>query len=445
MFYLTLVVLCLLGLGLMILVLQGKFPLNGYPVFMIIPVFIVFVINALQLHANHIAFNYLDEWMFTFATLVVLVSFGAVLAGWMYVDILPSSRKITPPFNICYPIDRLFTIGTVCHVLSFIAELIIAKKAGGLIGLYSVSHSFYGAADSDYIYLVFYLTFIGAVPYLQCLICGKDLPYWQRSVILIVLALQIVRALLVGQRGWMLNLLFIYTSVPFFCKQQRPSLRQVIPFALPALLIVLILPAIRGNIYIGSKNLDQLPQQLVKGLQDVGQGGAGSGITDEVDSSRVASEYILGAALISTAWSRDTYTYGTSFYEVLVNPIPRQLWPEKPKNIGLKSWVEVIDNNFSWSFNPGSAPTGIADVFLNLGFGCILFWFGFGWIHRWVYDQASIPGNFYGQSLYVTLLLASVFLLTQGIFLWGTNLIASLIFMTFFYTYARVIPQPQRV
>jgi hypothetical protein len=442
MFYLTVAVLCLLGLGLITLTLLGKFPLNGYPVLMMIPVFTIFIVNNIQLHANKIALNYLDEWMFTFSTFVVLVTFGAVIVGWMYCDILPSTREIKTLTRVSYPLNRIFIIGTICHGLSFIAELMIAKKAGGLIGLYSAGHSFYGGADSDYLYLLFYLTFIGAIPYLQYLICSKNLPPWQRVLIIIVLGLQLLRALLVGQRGWIMNLLFIYLTVPFFCMQKPPSLRQVMPFVLPSVLLVILIPAIRGNIYLGSKNIDQIPQQIIMGLQDASRGNVGSGITDDVDSSRVSSEFILGAAVMSAAWAKNAYTYGTSFYEVIVNPIPRQVWPQKPKNIGLESQVNVIENYFPWYFNPGSAPTGIADVFLNLGFGCIPFWFAFGRIHRWVYNQALIPGNFYGQSLYVGMLLGSVFLLTQSIFLWGTNLISSLVLMTIFYTYARVHSQP---
>jgi hypothetical protein len=442
MFYLTVAILCLLGLGLFALILQDKFPLNGYPVLMMIPIFTIFVVNNIQLHSNRIAFNYLDEWMFTFTTLVVLVSFGAVLAGWMYINILPGSRRLAP-VEENYPLDRLFTIGTACHVLSFIGELLIAKNAGGFFALYSKGHSFYGGADSDYLYLLFHLTFIGSVPYLQCLICNQKLPQWQKLGIVAVLGLQVFRALIVGQRGWLLNLVFIYLTVPFFCLGRWPRIRQVVPFLVPALALVIIFPAIRGSVYLGSQDWNHLPEKALIALQGASKGDTGSGITDEGDQSRVSSEFMLGAAIISAAWEKNSYTAGLSFYEMLTAPIPRQIWTEKPKNIALKSWIEVVNTHFPWSFNPGSAPTGIADVFLNLGFGCVVFWFGLGRLHRWVYDYASRPGSFYGQGLYVSLLLGSVFLFTQGLYFWWQWILSSSVFTTLFYAYARLNKMPK--
>lgn len=440
MFDLLIFTLCLVGIGLLGLVIAGKFPLNGYPVIMMGPLFLIFVVNALQLHANAIAYNYIEEWMFTFTTFVCLVSFLSVIMGWCYVDVRPKhlvSRK--KPSVTYYPYERLFTIGTVCHTLSFIAELMIASKRGGLLGLYSQGHAFYQGNENPLVFYFFFLTFVGAIPYLQCFFSNKTLPSWQRITIIVVCALQILRAVLVGQRGWVLHLVFIYITVPFFCMGRWPKVREVASFLLPAIIFVMILPAIRGSIHLGSSNLGQVPELAIEGLRGATHGSTGSGIADVDDPTRVASEFILGAATISTAWEKNAYTYGTSFYDFLINPIPRALWPEKPLNIGLQSQQDIINNNLPWSFNTGSAPTGFADVFLNFGFFCIPFWFLFGLIHRWIYDLASKPGNFYAQAVYVCLLFGSTFLLNQGVLFWGTTLINSLFFTTLFYSYARMV------
>ena len=445
MFYLVIFTICLVGIGLLGLVIAGKFPLNGYPVIMLGPVFLFFVVNALQLHANKVAYNYIDEWMFTFACFVCLVSFLSVLMGWCYVDVKPKDLVLSKKSSVTYyPYDRLFTIGTVCHILSFIAEFMIASKQGGLIKLYSQGHAFYsGGNENPLLFYLFFLNFCGTVPYLQCFFCNKTLPMWQRIIIMVVCALQLFRTLIAGQRGWVFNLVFIYLTVPFFCIGRWPKVRQVAYFLLPALMFVIILPAIRGSVYLGSSDLGRLPELAVEALSEASQGDTGSGIADNYDTTRVSSEFILGAATISKAWEKNAYTYGLSFYDFLINPIPRALWPGKPLNIGLQTQKDIINNNFPWSFNAGSAPTGFADVFLNFGFFCIPFWFFFGLIHRWVYDVASKPGNFYAQEVYVCLLCGSTYLLNQNVLFWGTNIMASLVFVTLFYSYARVIKRPK--
>jgi hypothetical protein len=445
MFFIVMFTLCAVGISLIGLVILGKFPMNAYPVLMMPTLFLVFVINALQLHSNAIAYQYITESIFTFTTFVCLVSFLSVLAGWCYPNIRPKGftsisqnhSQTHPPYY--FPYDRLFTIGTVCHIISFLAELLIASGRGGLIALYSRPHNFYTGDDNPILFYLFFLTFVGAVPYLQCLFCNKALPKYQRLIILIVCALQVCRTIIVGQRGWVFNLVFIYLTVPFFCMGTLPKVRQVAYFLLPAALFVIIIPAIRGNIYLGSTNLDRLPSLVIEALSSAKEGNTGSGIADSTDRSRVSSEFIIGAATISAAWETNSYTHGLSFYDSLINPIPRAIWKEKPKNIGLQSQIAIINNNYPWRFNDGSAPTGIADVFLNFGFFCIPFWFFFGLIHRWVYDIASVPGNFYAQGIYATLLWGSTFLLNQGVLLWGTTIMSSTFFMTLFYSYARLV------
>lgn len=442
MFYLVIGMLCVVGAGLLGLVIAGRFPLNSYPVVMMGPLYLIFVVNAVQLHANRIAFNYIEEWMFTFTSFVCLVSFLSVIAGWCYVDIKPKvlTSKKKEPILSNFSYGRLFAVGTVCHIISFIGELLIASKQGGLVAMYSQPHSFYsGNADSDYVYLLFYLTFIGVIPYLQCLVGYKKLSVFHKIIILAVCALQIIRTLVSGQRAWVFNLAYIYITVPFFCRGKWPRFRQVTYFLLPALVLVIILPAIRGNVYLGSSNLEQVPEQVVEALQDTQKGNIGSGIYDVDDPSRVANEFILGAGVMSAAWETNSYTYGASFYEILVSPIPRAWWPDKPKDLAHKNQISTIDNHFYWHQIFGSFPTGIADVFLNLGFGCTFFWFFLGRFYRWVYDLASMPGNFYAQAVYVCFLLASVFLLTQSLYMWGTNTIGTLVETTLIYSYARIV------
>jgi len=440
MFYLVMFTLCLVGISLAGLVIADKFPLNGYPVIMMIPLFSIFVVSSLKLHANKIAYNYLEEWMFTFATFICLVSFLSIILGWSYTDIRPKrkeSRKTTSLFYYSY--NRLFTIGTVCHIISFISELLIASRRGGILALYSRSHSFYLGDDNPLFFYLFFLTFVGMIPYLQCFFCDRNLTTKRRIIIVTIGLLQILRAIVVGQRGWIFNIVFIYITIPFFCLNQKPKLRQVIYFVLPAAFFVIVLPVIRGSIYLGSSDLGRLPELVAQGLSEFSQGSTGSGITDSVDPTRVASEYILGAGTISKAWEQNSYTYGLSFYDCLINPIPRALWPDKPLNISLQSQIDIINNNFPWSFNPGSAPTGLADIFLNFGFFCIPFWFFFGLIHRRIYDSASKPDRFYTQGVYVSLLWGSTYLLNQGVLFWGVNLMNVLFFMTIFYMYARIV------
>ena len=442
MYFFIIFTLCILGLGLLVLVAIGKFPLNGYPVLMMPSLYLIFVINSLQLHSNLIGFKYIDESIFTFSSFVCLITFLAVIIGWCYIDILPN-RKLyrEEKINIYYPYNRLFLIGTICHLLSFIAELLIAHgRGGGLLDLYSNPHSFYSGSDNPFLFYLFFLTFVGTVPYLQCFFSNQKLPPNQKFIIIFVCLVQIIRALIVGQRSWIFNLIFIYVTIPFFCVNRLPKIRQVAYFLLPAAVLVIILPTIRGSIYLGSTDLHNLPELVYKGLSSATEGDTGSSITDAAgDTSRVSSEFILGAATMTAAWRKNSYTYGLSFYDFLINPIPREIWDEKPKDLGLQSQVNIINNNYPWKFNSGSASTGIAEMFLNFGFFSIPFWFIFGLIHRLVYNLALKPKNFYAQGMYVTLLWGSTFLLNQSIFQWGTSIINSMFFMTIFYAYARIL------
>jgi hypothetical protein len=115
MFFIVMFTLCAVGISLIGLVILGKFPMNAYPVLMMPTLFLVFVINALQLHSNAIAYQYITESIFTFTTFVCLVSFLSVLAGWCYPNIRPKPIYLNFPKPLPNPSPLLFPLRSPLH------------------------------------------------------------------------------------------------------------------------------------------------------------------------------------------------------------------------------------------------------------------------------------------------------------------------------------------
>jgi oligosaccharide repeat unit polymerase len=103
-----------------------------------------------------------------------------------------------------------------------------------------------------------------------------------------------------------------------------------------------------------------------------------------VDSSEIASSTAL---LVRVVPSYQPYFHGASFLNIFTQPIPRFLWPEKPKTIG--------EDFFAQLWPPGTTIPFWALFYLNFGpvgivFGMIIW----GWVSRRVYDlYRANPGD----------------------------------------------------
>jgi len=120
---------------------------------------------------------------------------------------------------------------------------------------------------------------------------------------------------------------------------------------------------------------------------------------------------------------RHDYMYGQSYYRLLFLPIPRSLWPEKPRNsqIIVAQWIDP------GALSVQSTPVGIfGDLYVNFGFwgilGMLVFGYAFGLVDR---------GRRLTYTLFLAVSFAMVFHMARGGF---TN---PLIVMVVFFVMAK--------
>jgi len=170
-------------------------------------------------------------------------------------------------------------------------------------------------------------------------------------------------------------LALIFISVCFFLASKRNGIMIII-------ILVLMLGNFKAVRLKSPSGLKKIRRWFIIGLillilsfaGQIRKGGGEKSFTDlEIQSAiTVTIEHVMqGAyfldpaktsAIISHVSERNSYLLGSSFFNFLLTPIPRVLWPEKP-NIRLGPYVGqeiLLFNNES-----GAPPGGIGELYMN--------------------------------------------------------------------------------
>ena len=174
----------------------------------------------------------------------------------------------------------------------------------------------------------------------------------------------------------------------------------------------MFLVANRDSIYIGS-SFTGLNYDVVGELT----GTQGEGHTESGSSG---NEYVYGAGSILNAEASNHFFWGRRYLaEILVRPIPRQLWPNKYADFGVPevetnagTGGKIFHETLGWNGAVGSAPGIIADLWIELRYGAIPAMAVIGWLYGRSWRLAIDKGGFWILQ-YIVAVVLSLYLVMQ--------------------------------
>ena len=243
---------------------------------------------------------------------------------------------------------------------------------------------------------------IGATYYRRGLSAGG----WAIAVLGVVPNL--VQGTLGGRRGPIYLSLMTLVLVWFLSSRRRPGALKLGCLFGCVLVAVLFVQSQRQHLYLGSQNATVDWERFVDSLLGT-SGGRGS-------------NFIYGSGFIAVCWETGRYTYGKELIvNLLVRPIPRQLWPSKYENVGWEAGRPGFGHfsDSEWMQSVGWLPMGgassgcVSDLFGEFGLGVVVAMFALGYGMGELRTRSLLRGGVW-QFLYLEALVLSIYLATQS-------------------------------
>jgi hypothetical protein len=306
---------------------------------------------------------------------------------------------------------RAATLGTLLGVMAVMGFLVGIMGAGGLTGAYGQAKGG-GFVTSGY---------IGEAPMLAFPAIGLLALAWQNTrltadrmfALLVFAAPFLIHGILGARRGPTFMIFMALLFAVYTIAGRRPKLAVVVPAIAVLGLLTVWLVNNRGRIYIGTDWAPTEQASLVyRQGRDIGSG----------------DDWAYGAGVMLTSREFGTHYWGWRYLgHVLVQPIPRQLWPDKYHAIGL-GWLS--DQGYSmgmttneWARAVGWVPAGgsacgiVADFFAEFGYLGVVACFGFGWLYGYLWKRSAYEGGVW-RAIYLFAVILSIYVPTQNFNAW---------------------------
>jgi hypothetical protein len=278
---------------------------------------------------------------------------------------------------------------------------ITIRGAGGFTGAFGQA---YGAGWSEYGYVrdAVYLLIVALMLLLTPECYQHRTKSWIGAVVLFSIP-WIMQGLLGARRGPTFVIVLTLAMSWYLARRKRPSLVLLAAGGLGLGTIMLFLVANRSVIHLGSDF--ELKTDITSG----------------VTSATEANEYIFGTGSIISANQTGRYFWGRRYLaEILVRPIPKEIWPMKYEDFGVPELTQNagaagggLQAVMGWSEIPGAAAAMIADLWVEFSWLYLPVLAGIGYGYGATWRRAVTQGGPW-NSQYVILSVLSVYLVTQS-------------------------------
>lgn len=268
----------------------------------------------------------------------------------------------------------LWNFGFATAMVGLCLEVVFLHRSGGILHSFSQAHGGAMAWENNtaYLYDAPFWVLSGAAMMMYASSSFKA-GAWRKAACLILLALLVGDALLMGSRGILFSTCGAVFAGRAIAARKAPTLRQAF-IALAAMGFgVLMMLGYRGVLHLGGY-AEQAPT-FEQALKDSTMSGGPNGI--EHDISGV--EFLYHGAILSTVDQTQKYDLGLQWiYWIVLNPIPHLLWPNKhyPSTPGITK--EDVQASTGLTIAPGSRAGIVAETYaeFGLGEGVFFYWFG---------------------------------------------------------------------
>lgn len=370
-----------------------------HPLIFITPMaLMIYVYMPITLKESAELFTYLTPSQAEFAQTVIIVVLIAFVAGCLIGSGAPRSR-----LSVQRRAAPAVLIKSALYLGSggLAAWLFMVRNSGGLQGAFGQA---YGGAWSDigYVRDAVFLLLVGIL-----LLLTPEV--WQhRSRLLYAafggfIAPWVLQAILGARRGPTFLVVMGVGMSWYLARGKRPAIPTLGLAGAGVGLLMLFLVTNRHSIYLGSE---------AKLTTDIG------GIVTKASTS---NEYVFGAGCINASAQTGEYFWGKRILaQVLIRPIPRQIWPTKYEDFGVPELLQnagVAGATFSavmgWSEAPGAAAAMVADLWVEFSWLSIPVAGLIGWIYGYCWRRAVSDGQSWNTQ-YTILMMLSVYLVTQS-------------------------------
>jgi hypothetical protein len=377
----------------------------GIPLVAIGAFTLLYLVQPLQLARTDSIGLFFSDWQVTKALLVPAFMLACFMWGWLR----PAQQK---PWRVpSWNPHTLWNWGFGAACIGLILFVVFLERSGGIAASYSQPHGKAMAWETNTAYLIDgpWLMLSGSA----MMILGDSLSrrrQWKTYVPYGFLALFLANAIMGGDRGP----LFAVTTSTFVCysiaRYKQVKLGQAFVLLLLLGCVVAIVYANRDSIHLGAQapEAQENPEEALGGL---------AGATSEYDREHGTGgqEFLCHVAEIDTVDQTGKLDWGVSWITFLViNPIPRLLWPGKsyPPGPGITN-LDIRENT---SFAPagGSAPGIASDLYHRFHLLSGLFMFGLGYALRRLFMAARTLSSPVATVGYVMLYAFSLNMFAQG-------------------------------
>ena len=304
--------------------------------------------------------------------------------------------------------QKLITLSYVLAGIGIGTFFYVLVQSGGLVEAYNTSKGG-GRASSGYISSAPLLTIPAMVLYLLAR-QGQKINGKTVSLMILFMSPHIIHGLLAASRGTTFLALGALVFGWYLTSPKRPSTRMLIAAVVGIGILMLFLKSQRQQIYIGSDfqfDREKFEQTLIP--------------TDRTSADNYA--YTWGLILMSRHYDR--HYWGKRYaVQLLVRPIPKQLWPTKYEDTGMADMVTMPGgggfslgqwfNVLGWLPNAGSATGFPADAFLEFSWWGLLLCYLVGALYSYLWKQSIVKKGIW-TVVYFEACVVSVYLPTQGL------------------------------
>jgi len=377
----------------------------GIPLIVIGTFTFLYVVQPLQLIWSGTYKLFLSDWQMSEALLVPALMLVFFIWGWLR----PSTRS---PRTAHAPWDRrrMWKWGFAAAWIGLILYAVFVARSGGFAAAYSETHGKAMAWDKNTAYL-----YDG--PWL--ILSGSTLMFmgspifkktnWRVAAPYVFLSGFLLQAILGGGRGALFGAVATVFAGTSIAQQRKVSFSRAALLLLPVGIAVVLMVGYRGILHLGKDDTEQVPS-----IDSAYNETAGVSEYDaEHDTS--GQEFLFHAVQLSTVDQTGKLDYGLSWIEFLViNPIPRLLWPEKsyPPTGGVT--LADIREHTSLAIAPGAACGIVADLYARFHLFSALFFFVLGFGLRRLFIAARNLSSPIAAVGYVMLYAASLNMFAQG-------------------------------
>lgn len=316
---------------------------------------------------------------------IVALAIGCVLSSKRIRRIVSDPAYVHDPYWQKRFHQFALGLGAV-GLLAFVYQL---GTAGGFVDAYSRAKGG-GSADSGYIRDAIYLV----VPALVFFYLSRLEKSWSvvgYGIAFLLSSPLLVHGLLSARRGPTFFGLVVLLFGWYLVRRTRPRPAAVIAGGVGLGILLLVLVAFRGQIYIGSDFLKGDTPGLSQMVDDA---------LAKRTGAHFENEYMYGTYAVHNAKNKGEYWFGRRYLtQIFVRPIPRAIWPTKYEDVGM----EAIETNAGIlgregreahpGIPEGAAPGFAADAFVEWGWGGVIFSFLVGWLYGHAWQRSTQYGG----------------------------------------------------